>query len=76
MMLSFMPARPCSYHSRKGLIGGNVWLTENVPAGSFVGQARAQTSSAAHPAGVEEGNGVVVPLRSRIPSPDSSRSSE
>jgi serine O-acetyltransferase len=31
---------------RGSIIGGNVWLTESVPPGSFIGQARAQRAKA------------------------------
>lgn len=47
---------------RNSVIGGNVWLTESVPAGSYVDQARARRS-AADQAGIGETN--VKSLRGR-----------
>jgi serine O-acetyltransferase len=45
---------------RGSVIGGNVWLTESVPPGSFVNQARVRQNSASQS---DEGSGVVIPLR-------------
>lgn len=60
---------------RGSIIGGNVWLTESVPAGSFVNQARARQNGAT---GDEAGgrSGTVVTLRAAPPPSDVFQSGE
>jgi serine O-acetyltransferase len=52
---------------RGSVIGGNIWLTESVPPGSFVDQARARRNIVPPETGSTDGAGVVIPIHAHIP---------